>query len=178
MEGVGLALLYPALAWSVCAPGHHGYPRAPDLILGKALRGRLGHQITGTTARPFLHFLNPTRRPRRVSSRLVSWRVLRSCVLAPTRSRRSAPRLASSARVVWYLMVMRQQPMALHARRSLIPNASRRWTTAFRFPAGITTSFPLGSSAPRCPASHALRVAKASKMRHLRRQPPPKTTGR
>ncbi|WP_349510149.1 IS110 family transposase, partial [Bradyrhizobium sp. NAS96.2] len=28
-------------------------------------------------------------------------------------------------------MVMRQQPMALHARRSLIPNASRRWATAF-----------------------------------------------
>ena len=24
MEG-GLALLYPALAWSDCAPGHHGY---------------------------------------------------------------------------------------------------------------------------------------------------------
>ena len=44
--------------------GHHGYPRAPDLILGEALRGRLGHQITGATARPFLHFLNPTRRPR------------------------------------------------------------------------------------------------------------------
>jgi len=39
MEG-GLAPLYPALAWSVCAPGHHGYPRAPDLILRKALRGR------------------------------------------------------------------------------------------------------------------------------------------
>jgi len=90
MEGVGLAHLYPALAWSVCAPGHHGYPRAPDLILRKALRGRLGHQITGTTARPFLHFLNPTRRPRRVSSRLVR-RVLRSCVPAPTRSRRSVP---------------------------------------------------------------------------------------
>src|SRR6476619_2117090 len=30
MEGVGLAHLYPALAWSVCAPGHHGYPRAPE----------------------------------------------------------------------------------------------------------------------------------------------------
>src|SRR6476620_3238962 len=71
MEGVGLAHLYPALAWSVSAPGHHGYPRAPDLILGKALRGRLGHQITGTTARPFLHFLNPTRRPRQVI--LVPW---------------------------------------------------------------------------------------------------------
>jgi hypothetical protein len=60
MEGLGLAHLYPALAWSVCVPGHHGYPRAPDLILRKALRGRLGHQITGATARPFLHFLNPT----------------------------------------------------------------------------------------------------------------------
>jgi hypothetical protein len=67
MEGFGLAHLYPALAWSVCAPGHHGYPRAPDLILGKALRGRLGHQITGTTARPFLHLLHSTRRPRQVA---------------------------------------------------------------------------------------------------------------
>ena len=61
LEMIGLALLYPALERTVCAPGHHGYPRAPDLILGKALRGRLGHQITGTTARPFLHLLNPTR---------------------------------------------------------------------------------------------------------------------
>src|ERR1700739_1705602 len=25
MEGIGLAHLYPALAWSVCAPGHRGY---------------------------------------------------------------------------------------------------------------------------------------------------------
>src|SRR6266498_353946 len=61
-ERQGLALLYPGLEWSVFAPGHHGYPRAPDLILGKALRGRLCHQITGATARPFLHLLNPTRR--------------------------------------------------------------------------------------------------------------------
>jgi hypothetical protein len=66
METFGLALLYPALEWSGSAPGHHGYPRAPDLILGKALNGRLGHQIAGTTARPFLHLLNPTRRPRQV----------------------------------------------------------------------------------------------------------------
>jgi len=35
--GGGLAHLYPALGWSVRAPGHHGYPRARDLILGKAL---------------------------------------------------------------------------------------------------------------------------------------------
>src|SRR6478672_3735561 len=70
---IGLAHLYPALAWSICAPGHHGYPRAPDLILRKALRGRLGHQITGTTARPFLHFRNPTRRPQRVSFSFAWW---------------------------------------------------------------------------------------------------------
>jgi len=30
----GLALLYPALERNVCVPGHHGYPRASDLILG------------------------------------------------------------------------------------------------------------------------------------------------
>jgi len=34
LEMIGLALLYPALERSICAPGHHGYPRAPDLILG------------------------------------------------------------------------------------------------------------------------------------------------
>src|SRR5258708_19494368 len=110
MEGVGLAHLYAALAWSVCAPGHHGYPRAPDLILRKALRGRLGHQITGATARPFLHFLHPTRRPRQVSvasgtsvghplggfehvdpMRLFARPPLRSCDLVPKQSKRSPP---------------------------------------------------------------------------------------
>jgi len=40
LETIGLALLYPALEWSAFAPGHHGYPRASDLILRKALRGR------------------------------------------------------------------------------------------------------------------------------------------
>ncbi|MDA9498145.1 hypothetical protein XI05_11890 [Bradyrhizobium sp. CCBAU 11357] len=32
--------------------------------------------------------------------------------------------------------------MVLDACRSLIPKASRRWTTAFRWAAGITISFP------------------------------------
>ena len=41
---------------------------------------------------------------------------------------------------------------ALHARRSLIPNASRRWATAFRLAAGVTISFPRGPSRLRCPA--------------------------
>jgi len=66
LEMIGLALLYPALERSVCAPGHHGYPRTSDLILRKALKGRWCHQITDATARPFLHLLNPTRRPRQV----------------------------------------------------------------------------------------------------------------
>src|SRR5262249_5080878 len=58
----GLALLYPALERNVCVPGHHGYPRASDLILGKPLKGRSCHQITDATARPFLHLLIPARR--------------------------------------------------------------------------------------------------------------------
>jgi hypothetical protein len=32
VELIGLALLYPALERNVCVPGHHGYPRALDLI--------------------------------------------------------------------------------------------------------------------------------------------------
>jgi hypothetical protein len=70
LEKVGLALLYPALERNVCVPGHHGYPRASDLILGKALKGRSGHQFRDATARPFLHLLIPARRPRRESQLL------------------------------------------------------------------------------------------------------------
>jgi len=72
LEVIGLALLYPALERNVCVPGHHGYPRASDLILGKAQRGRLCHQITDATARPFLHLFIPARRPRRESQLLLS----------------------------------------------------------------------------------------------------------
>src|ERR1700674_2315224 len=53
LETIGLALLYPALEWNVCVPGHHGHPRASDLILGKVLKGRSCHQIRDATARPF-----------------------------------------------------------------------------------------------------------------------------
>jgi hypothetical protein len=35
-EMIGLALLYPALERNVCVPGHHGYPRALDLIRDSA----------------------------------------------------------------------------------------------------------------------------------------------
>jgi hypothetical protein len=44
-------------------PGHHGYPRASDLIRDKALEGRNYIKITDATVRPLLHLLNPTRRP-------------------------------------------------------------------------------------------------------------------
>ena len=55
---------------SVLLPGHHGYPRASDLIRDKALEGRKYIKITDATVRPFLHLLNPTRRPRREFSGL------------------------------------------------------------------------------------------------------------
>ena len=54
------------------APGHHGYPRTSDLIRVKALEGRMCHQITDATVRPFLHLLNLARRPRRESPRFCS----------------------------------------------------------------------------------------------------------
>ena len=36
LEVVGPALLYPALERNVYVPGHHGYPRALDLIRDSA----------------------------------------------------------------------------------------------------------------------------------------------
>jgi hypothetical protein len=35
-EMIGLALLYPARERNCCVPGHHGYPRALDLIRDSA----------------------------------------------------------------------------------------------------------------------------------------------
>jgi hypothetical protein len=114
-RGVGLAHLYPALAWSVCAPGHHGYPRAPDLILGKAPKRPLGspdHGYDGETVSPSPQFNSQTSAgiavhssvapgislghplggPERVDlMRPLARRALRSCDLVPTQSKRSAP---------------------------------------------------------------------------------------
>src|SRR5512143_3089070 len=56
-----------AFEGSVLLPGHNGYARASDLIRDKALRGRKYIKITDATVRPFLHLLNPTRRPRQES---------------------------------------------------------------------------------------------------------------
>ena len=36
LEMIGLAHLYPARKWNCCVPGHHGYPRALDLIRDSA----------------------------------------------------------------------------------------------------------------------------------------------
>jgi len=62
MEGIGLAHLYPARRWSALLLAIMDNPRTPDLILRTALSGHMGHQITGATARRFLHLLYPTRR--------------------------------------------------------------------------------------------------------------------
>jgi len=39
-EMIGLALLYPARERNCCVPGHHGYPRALDLIRVSAPKAR------------------------------------------------------------------------------------------------------------------------------------------
>jgi len=68
LEIIGLAHLYSAHCGErFLLPGHHGYPRASDLIRDKALEGRKYIKITDATVIPFLHFLNPTRRPRQES---------------------------------------------------------------------------------------------------------------
>ena len=51
----GLASMYPASAWSDCAPGHHGYQRACDLIKRQASTGQVGHQCSHAPGRPILH---------------------------------------------------------------------------------------------------------------------------
>jgi hypothetical protein len=38
-----------------CAPDHHGYQRACDLISGQASMGHLGHQCSHAPGRPILH---------------------------------------------------------------------------------------------------------------------------
>jgi hypothetical protein len=52
LEVIGLAHLYPALERKFCVPGHHGYPRALDLIRDSAPEGQIGYLITNALARP------------------------------------------------------------------------------------------------------------------------------
>ena len=63
LELIGLALLYPALERNVWVPGHHGYPRASDPILGKALKRPVvppDHGRDGETVSPSLHSSSQT----------------------------------------------------------------------------------------------------------------------
>ena len=55
----GLASMYPASDWSCCAPGHHGYQRACDLISGQASTGPFGSPVfacAGKTDPPSLRY--------------------------------------------------------------------------------------------------------------------------
>lgn len=56
------------------------------------------------------------------------------------------PGWTSSSSMSWFTFRLRnparQQPMASHARRSLVLNASLRCATAFRLAASVTTCFP------------------------------------
>src|SRR5215831_13772308 len=54
----GLASMYPAFDWSLCAPGHHGYQRACDLISGQASVDHVGHQCSHAPGRPILHLVS------------------------------------------------------------------------------------------------------------------------
>jgi hypothetical protein len=52
------------LIGACCAPGHHGYQRACDLINGQASTGHQGHQCAHALGRPNLHLVSSSRRPR------------------------------------------------------------------------------------------------------------------
>src|SRR6202161_1399667 len=65
------------LIGACCAPGHHGYQRACDLINGQASTGHLGHQYSHAPGRPNLHFVSSSRRP---------WRVRRIDLTMPSRA--------------------------------------------------------------------------------------------
>ncbi len=71
--GCGLASMYPASDWSVCALGHHGYQRACVLISGQASNGPFGSPVfacAGKTDPPSLS--HSSRRPRRVRGVVVT----------------------------------------------------------------------------------------------------------
>src|SRR5262249_60194743 len=56
----GCAVLHQCiqpLIGAFCAPGHHGYQRACDLVSGPASMGHLGHQCSHAPGRPILHLV-------------------------------------------------------------------------------------------------------------------------
>src|SRR6187399_1565962 len=63
MEGVVLRICIRPLHGAFVAPGHYGYPRAPDLILGKGPERPLGspdHGYDGETVSPSPQFNSQT----------------------------------------------------------------------------------------------------------------------
>ena len=57
----GCAVLHQCirpLTGAFCAPGHHGYQRACDLISGSASTGHWGHQCSHAPGRPILHLVS------------------------------------------------------------------------------------------------------------------------
>jgi hypothetical protein len=76
LSGCGLASMYPASDWSVCAPGHHGYQRACGLISGQASIGPFGSPVfacAGKTDPPSLRFLSQTSAGKRDASYVIAF---------------------------------------------------------------------------------------------------------
>jgi hypothetical protein len=55
LADAGLHQCIRSLVGACCAPDHHGYQRACDLISGQASMGHLGHQGSHAPGRPILH---------------------------------------------------------------------------------------------------------------------------
>ena len=73
----GLASMYPTSVWSGCAPGHHGYQRACDLISREAssrLFGSPGFARAGKTGPPLSSHPLANSAGNSVTSSIASWR--------------------------------------------------------------------------------------------------------
>ena len=76
LADAGLHQCIRSLIGACCAPDHHGYQRACDLISGQASMGHLGHQGSHAPGRPVPIVVSSSRRTRRViviTSSIASW---------------------------------------------------------------------------------------------------------
>ena len=64
--------LSPAMIGVSCAPDHHGYQRACNVINGQASNGQTAHQGSHAPGRPVLHFIS-SRADRGVKSGTMAW---------------------------------------------------------------------------------------------------------
>jgi hypothetical protein len=109
--------MYPASDWSVCAPGHHGYQRACELISGQASIGPFGSPVfacTGKTDPPFRLILRLI-----LSQTWVTSLPVPSCRAVPVHALRPIP----SSRPARAGAPARKGPASLAAARAL-PRAS------------------------------------------------------